>query len=112
MEALRDAMRTVAPGGLLAVHLSNRYYDLAPAVACRARDLGLAALRRIYAPTPAGKAMGAIGSIWMILARDPALLAPLARRGLGPRLGRRDRADHRRSSGHSPLPDSVRRVTA
>ena len=40
VEALRDAMRTVAPGGLLAVHVSNRYYDLAPAVAAAARDLG------------------------------------------------------------------------
>nr|MCU0479534.1 hypothetical protein [Chloroflexota bacterium] len=78
VEALGDAMRTVAPDGLLAVHVSNRYYDLGPAVAAAARDLGLAALRRVYAPTPAGEEMGAIGSIWMVLARDPALLAPLA----------------------------------
>ena len=77
VEALGDAMRTVAPGGLLAVHVSNRYYDLGPAVAAAARDLGLAALRRTYAPTPAGKEIGAIGSIWGVLARDPALLAPL-----------------------------------
>ena len=77
VEALGDAMRTVAPGGLLAVHVSNRYYDLGPAVAAAARDLGLAALRRTYAPTPAGKEIGAIGSIWVVLARDPALLAPL-----------------------------------
>ena len=77
VEALGDAMRTVAPDGLLAVHVSNRYYDLGPAVAAAARDLGLAALRRVYAP-PAGDEMGAIGSIWMVVARDPALLAPLA----------------------------------
>jgi len=77
VEALGDAMRTVAPDGLLAVHVSNRYYDLGPAVAAAARDLGLAALRRVYAPTPAGEEMGAIGSIWMVVARDPALLAPL-----------------------------------
>jgi hypothetical protein len=81
VEALRDAMRTVAPGGLLAVHVSNRYYDLGPAVAAAARDLGLAALRRVYSPTPAGEEMGAIGSIWMVLARDPGLLAPLADAG-------------------------------
>jgi hypothetical protein len=77
VEALGDAMRTVAPDGLLAVHVSNRYYDLGPAVAAAARDLGLTALRRVYAPTPAGEEMGAIGSIWMVVARDPALLAPL-----------------------------------
>ena len=84
VEALRDAMRTVAPDGLLAIHVSNRYYDLAPAVAAAARDLGLAALRRVYAPTPAGAEMGATGSIWMVLAREPGLLAPLAEAGWAP----------------------------
>ncbi len=84
VEALRDAMRTVARDGLLAVHVSNRYYDLAPAVAAAARDLGLTALRRTYTPTPAGKPMGAIPSIWLVLARDPALLAPLQADGWGP----------------------------
>jgi spermidine synthase len=84
VEALRDAMRTVAPGGLMAIHVSNRYYDLGPAVAAAARDLGLTAFRRVYAPTPAGEEMGAIGSIWMVLARDPALLEPLLDEGWGP----------------------------
>ena len=84
VEALRDAMRTVAPDGLMAVHLSNRYYDLGPAVAAAARDLGLTAFRRVYGPTAAGEEMGAIGSIWMVLARDPALLEPLADEGWGP----------------------------
>jgi SAM-dependent methyltransferase len=84
VEALGDAMRTVAPGGFLAIHVSNRYYDLGPAVAAAARDLGLAALRRSYAPTPAGMEMGATGSIWMILARDPGELAPLEGAGWEP----------------------------
>ena len=77
VEALGDAMRTVAPGGPGPGHVSTRYTDLGPAGAAAARDLGLAALRRTYAPTPAGKETGAIGSIWVVLARDPALLAPL-----------------------------------
>jgi SAM-dependent methyltransferase len=84
LEALRDAMRTVAPGGLLAVHVSNRYYDLAPAVAAAARDLGLVALRRVYSPTPDGAEMGAIGSIWMVLAREPGTIAPLEDAGWAP----------------------------
>jgi SAM-dependent methyltransferase len=84
VEALGDAMRTVAPGGLLAVHVSNRYYDLAPAVAAAARDLGLAALRRVFAPAPAGAEMGAIGSVWVVIARDPELVAPLAAAGWAP----------------------------
>jgi spermidine synthase len=36
----------IAPGGILAVHISNRYLDLAPVVAASARDLGLVALMR------------------------------------------------------------------
>lgn len=84
VEALGNAMRTVAPGGLLAVHVSNRYYDLGPAVAAAARDLSLTALRRVYAPTPAGEEMGAIGSVWVVIAREPALVAPLAAAGWVP----------------------------
>jgi hypothetical protein len=84
VEALRAAMRTVAPGGLLAVHLSNRHYDLTPAVAAAARDLGLTALRRIYAPSEEVAADGGIGSVWMALAREPGDLAPLAAAGWEP----------------------------
>jgi hypothetical protein len=84
VEALRDAMRTVAPGGLLAVHVSNRYYDLAPAVAAAARDLGLASLARFYTPAAAERELGAVPSIWVVLARDPALLASLADAGWEP----------------------------
>ena len=84
VEAIRDAMRTVTADGLLAVHVSNRYYDLAPAVAAAGRELGLASLRRIYAPTPAAGQMGATGSIWVVLARDGASLASLSAAGWEP----------------------------
>jgi hypothetical protein len=49
-----------------------------------ARDLGLASLRRAYAPSPAGEEMGATRSIWMVLASDPAPLEPLAAAGWAP----------------------------
>ena len=40
-EAVADEVRTVKPDGLIAFHVSNRYYDLAPAVAAAAaRDRG------------------------------------------------------------------------
>ena len=74
----------MAPGGLIAVHVSNRYYDLAPAVAAAARDLGLEALRRVYSPSPAGGEMGAIGSVWVVIARDMAALEPLVDAGWRP----------------------------
>ncbi len=94
VEALGDAMRTVAPDGLMAVHLSNRYYDLGPAVAAAARDLGLAAFRRVYGPTAAGEEMGAIGSIWMVLCPRPGAPGAAGRRGLGTPAGRGDRTHH------------------
>ncbi len=53
-------------------------------MAAAARDLGLTALRRAYAPTPAGEEMGGVASIWMVLARDPGVLAPLADAGWAP----------------------------
>ena len=32
LEALTDDRRVVRPDGLIAIHVSNRYYDLAPAI--------------------------------------------------------------------------------
>ena len=80
--AIDGAMRTVAPGGLLVVHVSNRYYDLAPAVAGAAEALGLASLQRAYAPSTADvERLLATPSIWVVLARKPADLAALVSRG-------------------------------
>jgi hypothetical protein len=52
---------------MLAFHLSNRYYDLDPAVGSTARAIGLDALARRYVadpPTPEG--LGARSSIWVV----------------------------------------------
>lgn len=82
VEAIGDAMRTVAPGGLLVVHVSNRYYDLAPAVAGAAAELGLASLERAYVPSTAdADRFLATPSVWVVLARGPTDLVPLASRG-------------------------------
>jgi hypothetical protein len=85
VEAIGDAMRTVAPGGLLVVHVSNRYYDLAPVVAGAADALGLVSLNRAYAPSTAdARRYLATPSIWVVLARKPPDLAALASRGWAP----------------------------
>jgi hypothetical protein len=82
VEAIGDAMRTVAPGGLLVFHVSNRYYELAPAVAGAAAELGLVSLQRSYVPSTAdGERLLATPSTWVALARTPADLAALASRG-------------------------------
>jgi len=85
VEAIDDAMRTVAPGGMLAVHVSNRFYDLAPAVAGAADALGLASLQRSYAPSKADAERLLAGpSIWVVLARRPGDLAAFVSRGWTP----------------------------
>jgi len=58
-EAMAQYARAVRPGGLILVHISNRYYDLGPAVAAAAETIGLHADRRIYVPSPVEAAGGA-----------------------------------------------------
>ncbi len=81
VEAFDEYACVLRPGGLLAVHVSNRYYDLAPAVAGAAGRVGLTTLVRSYVPTAADQAAGASPSIWVIAAADRATLAPFAARG-------------------------------
>jgi SAM-dependent methyltransferase len=58
-EAMAEYLRVVKGGGIVLVHVSNRYYDLAPAVAAAAAANGLPAVRRVYVPTDADRAAGA-----------------------------------------------------
>ncbi len=82
VEALGEAMRTVAPDGLLAVHVSNRYFDLAPAVAGAGEDLGLVSLQRTYSPSALeSERLLATRSSWVVLVRKPSDIAELASRG-------------------------------
>ena len=74
VEAMADDLRVLRPGGLLAVHVSNRYYDLAPAVGAAGRRLGLTVLERRYGPTAAEAAAGAAASIWVVATTDPATI--------------------------------------
>jgi hypothetical protein len=72
-EAIAGYRRKLAPGGVLAVHITNRHLDLAPVLAAEADQLGLVAVRRHQ---------GASGDLtatsdWVVLARDAASLAPL-----------------------------------
>jgi spermidine synthase len=78
-EAIALYTSKLAPGGVLAFHLSNRYLDLGPVVAGAARELGLAALGRFGNPTAEEARAWKTASHWMVLGRAPADLAPLAR---------------------------------
>lgn len=79
----REAMalygRKLSPGGVLAVHLSNRFLDLEPVVAGSAAAAGLGALVRFDEVDAARARALERSSHWMVLARSPLDLAPLAR---------------------------------
>jgi spermidine synthase len=79
-EAVADEVRTVKPDGLLAFHVSNRYYDLAPAVAAAAVRNGLTILERWH-DVAAVHEPGETPSHWLAASRDPARIAELRARG-------------------------------
>ena len=70
LEALTDDLRVLRPGGLVVIHVSNRYYDLAPALGAAGERLGLVALEKGYSPTEAESEAGAAISGWVVLASD------------------------------------------
>lgn len=77
-EAIALYLERLAPGGLLAMHIGNRYLDLEPVVASLAKDAGLAArIRGDYRHSFVDMRRGVLGSLWVVLARSPADLGPL-----------------------------------
>jgi SAM-dependent methyltransferase len=73
-EAIETYARTLRPGGVLAFHLSNRYYSLVGPVAATARAAGLDALTRGFTPNAAQiEQDGATGSRWLVAGRPEDL---------------------------------------
>ena len=83
-EAIATYERTLRPNGILAFHLSNRYYDLAGAVGATARSDGLTVAGLIYVPSleDASRVQASVSS-WLVAA-DPATIARFTARGWGP----------------------------
>jgi spermidine synthase len=75
-EALRLYLEMLAPGGLLAIHVSNRHLRLAPVVANLAEDAGLGG--RLLMDEALAETEGGIESMWVLLARTPEALGDLA----------------------------------
>jgi spermidine synthase len=73
-EALGIYMDKLAPGGVVVLHLSNRYLDLEPVVAALARERGLKA--RVGENRLSGFFFSA--SVWAIVARSSDDFGPLA----------------------------------
>lgn len=77
-DAVEMYMRKLTPDGLLAVHISNRYFKLAPVLAKIAESLSLVAyVRDDNVVTKEQNADGKAESTWVILARDPKHLRGL-----------------------------------
>jgi spermidine synthase len=80
-EALGIYVAKLADGGLIALHISNKYLDLEPAIRELARDAGLVGLDQNEATIPPNDYnQGRMPSHWIVLARQPSDLLPLADR--------------------------------
>ena len=79
-EAMATYKDRLAPDGVLAVHISNRYFDLEPVVARLARERGLAGVVSGHHPTPAEAEDGDASQVWVFLAAEAATLTPLTER--------------------------------
>lgn len=78
-QAFELYVRHLAPGGLIAVHISNRFLDLEPVLA---RIVGTMSLTATLVHDPAGNSsVRASSSDWVLLAREPADLLQIARSG-------------------------------
>ena len=79
LEALALYRARLAPDGLLALHISNRYYDLAPLLANAADRLGMHAVEQLArATTETEIATGRTSSRVVLMARRASALAPFA----------------------------------
>jgi hypothetical protein len=82
-EAFGVYRRVLAPGGVIALHVSNKFFDLEPLVAALAADAGLAARIRVDVPSmepetePREQAPGWTPSIWTLVGAEPDLHARL-----------------------------------
>ena len=79
-EAIADEVRITAPHGLIAFHVSNRYYDLTPAIAAGVTAQGLTILEKFHTPG-AVQEPGETPSHWLAASRDPAVLERLRAAG-------------------------------
>jgi spermidine synthase len=77
-EAFAQYRRHLAPGGVVAVHISNRYLDLEPVLLAEAREGGWQLREVTNDAVPTG---GVFSSDWVLMIRDGDLLRhPRSRR--------------------------------
>ncbi|MER2519095.1 MAG: fused MFS/spermidine synthase [Bdellovibrionales bacterium] len=73
-EALEIYLRRLKPNGVLAFHVSSRFFDFEPVLAAAAVDLGLTAYRGRNRKRDESADTLFFGSVWIAMARDGATL--------------------------------------
>ena len=76
-EAFALYARHLAPGGTLAVHISNRYLDLSGVVAASAGEVGPTGRLSSAGEWPSDPDVGLEASTWAVITRDPSVAASL-----------------------------------
>jgi hypothetical protein len=79
VEALKLYFEHLKPEGMLAVHISNRFFDLEPVLGRATAELGLSGLIQLYQPDSGQP--GASASQWAVIARSDEDLTVLAGTG-------------------------------
>ncbi|BDA76049.1 hypothetical protein CAL7716_102150 (plasmid) [Calothrix sp. PCC 7716] len=72
-EAFEIYQSRMAPGGVILVHISNRYFDLSQAVAATVHGLGKVTLKKDYNPTPESARLGEAQAKWLVVGTQSAL---------------------------------------
>ncbi len=80
-EAFASYVRALKPHGAIALHITNRYFDLAPIIARVAKEAGLVAYDWDFKPPPKTDYALLSVSHWIVLARAPADLGAVATDG-------------------------------
>jgi hypothetical protein len=76
-EALGLYLSRLAPGGVLAFHISNRHLNLTPVLARIAASYGLEVRQQRHKGDPAA-APALLSSWWVVMARNASDLGPIA----------------------------------
>lgn len=77
VEAIREELRTLKQGGLIAFHISNRYYDLEPAISAGLAELGLTTLERTGDPGASPDDAAILPSGWLAASTNPDQISAL-----------------------------------
>jgi SAM-dependent methyltransferase len=79
-EAFETYRRYLAPGGLLVVHISNKFLDLSPVIASVAADKGWTARIRSSSEEDEKRTdLAFYSSVWVVMSQDPAKIDKIER---------------------------------